>query len=367
MASNEQPSATYATALAEGHAPPEAAREVKEHYPALSLADLASAIRQAGSARTTAIVSRYVVSSGELAVSSLVDDAVALAQALMGVQPTPTPEEIAVALRDPRVYPNLTAAEMTAVLAKVFPNITPQQMAQALTAAYPPPQNVALEFIGRKDGGGAYVRVSDDLQLSDKFTLEAFVYWNGTAGYLGVISKPRIDDGRAGTGYALALSDGKPMLGLITASGANRSGAASASPIPANAWTAVAVSYDGQRGITYVNGTEVGRREWQGMEGAHQGATALLIGREFLSGYPDRAFGGRLADVRIWKAVLPADTIAAWCGKQSLDGHPQTAALAARWLFDEGQGSVAHDSSGHGHDGVLNGATWSTSAGPIKC
>jgi hypothetical protein len=231
--------------------------------------------------------------------------------------------------------------------------------------------NVALEFNGLTDASGSYVLVSNapDLRLSDKFTLEAFVYWNGKACNPHVISKPSLDNHSrpGGTGYALGLSDGKPGLGLITASADRRDPAhnrstGSASPIPANTWTAVAVSYDGQRAITYVNGTEVGRKEWPEVLGAPQSETALLIGREFLHSHFDRAFGGRLADVRIWKAALPADTIGAWCGKQSLDGHPQTDALLARWLFDEGQGSVALDSSGHGYDGVLYGATWNTSA-----
>ncbi len=30
----------------------------------------------------------------------------------------------------------------------------------------------------------------------------------------------------------------------------------------------------------------------------------------------------------------------------------------ANWTFDEGTGTTAHDVSGHGHDGVISGATW---------
>ncbi|PXF51347.1 MAG: hypothetical protein C4B55_02845 [Candidatus Methanophagaceae archaeon] len=32
--------------------------------------------------------------------------------------------------------------------------------------------------------------------------------------------------------------------------------------------------------------------------------------------------------------------------------------LVAEWRFDEGAGSVLHDSSGNGNDGVIHGATW---------
>ena len=33
-------------------------------------------------------------------------------------------------------------------------------------------------------------------------------------------------------------------------------------------------------------------------------------------------------------------------------------AIVGIWLFDEGKGETAKDSSGHGHDGVLDGPSW---------
>jgi hypothetical protein len=36
--------------------------------------------------------------------------------------------------------------------------------------------------------------------------------------------------------------------------------------------------------------------------------------------------------------------------------------LVAHWNFDEGSGAVAHDGSGHGHDGSIYGATWTDGA-----
>jgi len=41
----------------------------------------------------------------------------------------------------------------------------------------------------------------------------------------------------------------------------------------------------------------------------------------------------------------------------SLAGSAQ-ADLVAYWMFDEGSGTTAHDSSGNGHDGTIYGATW---------
>ena len=34
------------------------------------------------------------------------------------------------------------------------------------------------------------------------------------------------------------------------------------------------------------------------------------------------------------------------------------AGLLAEWNFDEGRGDVAHDSTGHGHEAKVYGATW---------
>jgi carbonic anhydrase len=217
------------------------------------------------------------------------------------------------------------------------------------------PNASTLEFNGRKDGFGTYAQVDETpgLTLSGGLTLEALVYWNGTNGYAGLVSKPR--RGFSGSGYTLALADGKPMLGIITASGANRAGATASAPIPANVWTAVSMTYDGTTAITYVNGVQVGKQTWTGNDFVAPGSTGVLIGREFLTGLVERAFGGRLADVRIWNKALPAETIAAWYGKTSLEGHPgvRDNALAGRWLLNEGEGGVVKDTSGNGHDANL--------------
>jgi chitodextrinase len=39
---------------------------------------------------------------------------------------------------------------------------------------------------------------------------------------------------------------------------------------------------------------------------------------------------------------------------------PPSGGLIGYWNFDEGSGSVAHDTSGGGHDGAVNGAAWTT-------
>ena len=41
-------------------------------------------------------------------------------------------------------------------------------------------------------------------------------------------------------------------------------------------------------------------------------------------------------------------------------GHMQADVMHGAWLFDEGSGSTAHDSSGYGNNGTISGATYST-------
>ena len=45
-----------------------------------------------------------------------------------------------------------------------------------------------------------------------------------------------------------------------------------------------------------------------------------------------------------------------WLGSGCL--AEQTAGMVAEWRFDEGQGDVAGDTTGHHRDAQLRGATW---------
>jgi hypothetical protein len=46
--------------------------------------------------------------------------------------------------------------------------------------------------------------------------------------------------------------------------------------------------------------------------------------------------------------------------KETPSNFPLNRGLVAYWEFDEGSGTVLGDSSGHGYDGTINGATWTT-------
>jgi hypothetical protein len=63
------------------------------------------------------------------------------------------------------------------------------------------------------------------------------------------------------------------------------------------------------------------------------------------------------ADLRIWNVVRTAQEI---MGNYAVELGGIGAGLVANWSFDEPSGPVAHDATGHGHDGHLQaGASFS--------
>jgi len=63
---------------------------------------------------------------------------------------------------------------------------------------------------------------------------------------------------------------------------------------------------------------------------------------------------GRLSSLTA--VTLVAVALATPCARAAID--PETA--VGVWLMDENSGDTAMDSSGHGHDGALNGPTWAS-------
>lgn len=130
----------------EGGAPPaDAARKVVEMFPSIGAADLMAAMRQGGlgfARRPRILAADGPASAATMAAADedIVQDAIFFANLTVGAIPTSTPTEIAVALKDPRNYPGLTAWQMSEVLhdPTVFPALTAAQLTDALTACgYP--------------------------------------------------------------------------------------------------------------------------------------------------------------------------------------------------------------------------------------
>jgi hypothetical protein len=138
--------------------------------------------------------------------------------------------------------------------------------------------------------------------------------------------------------------------------------------LSAGSWLHVAGSYDGATMRAYVNGTEVGSLPIAGT------VITAVDGVRLTS--PDQPLDGRLDDVRIYSRALSLTEIQALANGQHPDTSQATTTLGANldvngdltlnsgtldvklatagyWKFDEGSGTTAADSSGHGHTGTL--------------
>lgn len=119
-------------------------------------------------------------------------------------------------------------------------------------------------------------------------------------------------------------------------------------------WTHVAVVREGgQQAQVFVNGVETREHEIQ-REKLATGANVHIGARPLTNGETGDFFHGQLANARIWEGRLSQDQI-----RQSmLDDPPGDAVLIADWRFNEGEGDLAEDHSGNGHDAGLVNAGW---------
>ncbi len=133
---------------------------------------------------------------------------------------------------------------------------------------------------------------------------------------------------------------------------------ASISDIPLNAWTHVAVTFDGTNKQFYVNGAPD--------KTAHRAGSLyvttnspVFIGRQGTA-CDCNFFEGQLSCVRIWNTIRTSNQIAADMDTASLGAQP---GLVASYNLNEGVASTANDTSGNGFNGTLiNSAAWSNSA-----
>jgi len=118
-------------------------------------------------------------------------------------------------------------------------------------------------------------------------------------------------------------------------------------------WNHVVAVYTGTGAYLYVDGVLTAART-----GISGGNDLTAVGEPILLGVRsggDYPFVGALDDVRLYNRALTSSEVAAlYAGERGLAGY---------WKLDEGSGTVASDSSGHGQSGTLNGSPAWTTAG----
>jgi hypothetical protein len=125
-------------------------------------------------------------------------------------------------------------------------------------------------------------------------------------------------------------------------------------------WLHVAATYDGKIMRAFINGNERGSIMPTDVLSTTQTTVKIAW-----SPYTDAHFDGIIDEVRIWNIARTADEIK---NNMSVRLTGNEAWLVAYWRFDEGSGTVAHDSTMFGHDGTLElGPMWVPSSIFLGC
>lgn len=120
------------------------------------------------------------------------------------------------------------------------------------------------------------------------------------------------------------------------------------SAITSGVWHHVAMTYaTGVAQIGYVDGVQVANVSMVGRDTLSGPTTPLYIGSLYDG---TTAFGGNIDDVRIWNVALSASQIA----NLYYNVIPRSG-LVGEWLFSEGSGTTANDTSGNSNTGTING------------
>ncbi len=153
-----------------------------------------------------------------------------------------------------------------------------------------------------------------DFGFFDRFTLAAWVYPTHhsplTTNQGGTILSRMIDTDRA-SGYSLVLQNGKLHVNLILRWLDDAIRVETEEALPANAWSHVAMSYDGTRlasGVkVYVNGKL--KKLKVNLDDLNQNFKTKEPFRIGAGGGPESRFRGSIDDVRIYDHVLPAEDV----------------------------------------------------------
>jgi streptogramin lyase len=130
-------------------------------------------------------------------------------------------------------------------------------------------------------------------------------------------------------------------------------GVAGTAALPLHTWSHVALTDDGSHLRLYVDGELVDTGPASAIQDSEG---ALQIGADILGGeHEPEYFDGDIDEVRVYDRALDQPEVAADMAAPL--GGSKVGPVAA-WSFDEGTGAVAHDDTGHGHEGTIEGTTW---------
>ncbi len=212
------------------------------------------------------------------------------------------------------------------------------------------------------DGNNDYVEIPNpgnfDFGSSQDFSIECRVRTTQAAD-VAIIGNKNWDSGiNNGFVFSFRYASG-PEWKVNIGDGFFRADLNTGGTIADDAWHTLTVTFDRDGDMTMYQ------------DGVYVDATSISLIGDIDSGYPlrfgtdpldDYAYNGSIAEVRVWKTLLDANTIADWhCS--SLDAtHPEYGALIGYWPMNEGAGAAqVQDLSGSANHGAISGASWMTS------
>jgi YD repeat-containing protein len=201
----------------------------------------------------------------------------------------------------------------------------------------------ALEFNGESD----YLSIPDssELGLTKAFTLEAWVKPSDVRTNAPLIEKQTKEfyayQLYAGSKYTAGVPEGRTSEADWASEAVTAKEA-----LPTNTWSHVALTYDGEKIRIYVNGKLISTAAGGKVQTS---SGALWIGGNQFSHY----FKGTIDEVRLYNQALSEGQV----GKDTETAIGLWPEPVAALSFDEGSGSIAHDSA-HGHDATIHGAKW---------
>lgn len=172
--------------------------------------------------------------------------------------------------------------------------------------------------------------------------------WVWSAGVGSILTQDRNTSGGAGWGLELfQTGSNRNLFGYVN------NGTTAVNATSGNVFFGlVASTYDGSNIRLFYQGTLLSTTACT-IQPAYNASQPAYIGRQGTSAY----FAGLMSDIQLYSGrVSNADVAAVAASKGSIAG---SGTLVGRWKLNEGTGSTAADSSGHG-----NTATWNTSSPP---
>jgi hypothetical protein len=214
----------------------------------------------------------------------------------------------------------------------------------------------ALDFDGARDG--METPDADDLDLRETFTIEAWVKPHNASGSIQhIVSKWGCCTEAS---YNLGIRYGPIQLNT-RADGANSVNVGVTS-LQDDVWQHVAATFDHGTVRLYIDGRL--DNEILGARVPQIGPPPVSIGRQHaVTGFKGQFFDGVIDEVRIWNVARTVDQLRDNMNVK-LTRKARKEGLIAYWRMDEGEGDLAFDLTGNGHDMQLGDAAGPDPANP---